>query len=343
MINIGLIGCGRISRMHFSSIAMLPELKLKAVCDNKPDVLRQHQEKYKVAGFLDYQELLAEPEIDLIVICTPNGLHYPMAKDAFNAGKHVLSEKPVAIELEEIDHLIELSEEKNLKFFAVKQVRYNPPVRILREAILNQHLGRIFSASLIVRWARPQEYYTESDWRGTRELDGGSLLNQGIHYVDILQWLLGEVEMVYGKIDTVNHDIQIEDEAFALLKFKNGAYANLEFTINTYPHNLECSLTVLGEYGSVKLSGAAMNEIEFWHVKDFPKPTLPSGIPPNIYADGMYQGSCPNHIFVYQDIIKYFKENAGDFISGKEARKSLAIVKKIYESARLQKEVILSD
>ena len=148
MINVGLIGCGRISRMHFSSIEMIPEMELKALCDNNSKRLNEHTKKFKISGFKDYRDLLALPDINLIVICTPNGLHYPMAMDAFQAGKHVLLEKPIAIELHEADELIKISHEKNLNFFAVKQVRYNPPVRILREAILNQHLG------CLVSWAK---------------------------------------------------------------------------------------------------------------------------------------------------------------------------------------------
>jgi predicted dehydrogenase len=328
--------------MHFSSIEMIPDLELNALCDINSKRLNESAEKFKIRGFKNYQELLALPDIDLVVICTPNGLHYKMAMDAFQAGKHVLLEKPIAIQLDEADALIKISQEKGLKFFAVKQVRYNPPVRILRKAILDNHLGKIFSASLVIRWTRPQEYYSESDWRGTSKMDGGTLLNQGIHYVDILQWILGDVATVFGKTDMVSHDIEIEDEAFGILKFKSGAYATIEFTINTYPHNLECSLTVLGEFGSVKLSGSAMNEIEFWQVKDFPKPAVPSGFPPNVYANGLYQGSCPNHIFVYQDIVKSFKEKSTNFIDGQEARQSLKIVKRLYESAQLEKEIKLN-
>lgn len=339
MIRVGIIGCGRISKMHLESIRALPELQLIAICDVNSQTLQTLQSQYAVEGYRDYRELLSREDVDLVSICTPNGWHYPMARDAFLSNKHVLLEKPITLELDEADHLIQLSEEKQLKFFAVKQVRYNPAVRILKKVIDEGYFGKLFSAALVVRWSRPQEYFDGSDWRGTRDMDGGSLLNQGIHYVDVMQWLVGEVKSVIGRAATVNHNIEIEDEAYGLLEFQNGAFATLEFSINTYPHNLECSLTVLGENGTVKLSGPAMNEIELWHVKNFPRPVLPPGLPPNVYAGGLYQGSCPNHIYIYQDIIKYFNNSHAHIIDGKEARKSLAIIKTLYESSRSGKEL----
>ncbi len=343
MVNVGLIGCGRISRMHFSSMKSFPDFQLKAVCDIDENVLNEHMEKYQVDGYTDYHKLIQRDDLDLVVICTPNGLHYPMARDAFLAGKHVLLEKPIALNTREADQLIQVAEKSGKHFFAVKQVRYNPPILVLRDAIQNGHFGRLFSASLVIRWTRPQEYYEQSSWRGTKKLDGGSLLNQGIHYVDIMQWLLGDAESVYGKVDTVNHDIEIEDEAFGLIKFQNGVYATIEFSVNTYPHNLECSLTVMGEKGTVKLSGSAMNEIEIWHVKDYPKPAVGTGFPPNIYAGGLYQGSCPNHIYIYQDILRVLQDGNGHYIDGREARKSLMLVEKLYQSAQEGREVFMNE
>ena len=178
-----------------------------------------------------------------------------------------------------------------------------------------------------------REYFDNSNWRGTLDLDGGTLLNQGIHYIDIMQWIVGMPDSVYAVKKTVSHDIEIEDMVLGVLNWDKGVVGTIEFTINTYPHNLECSLTVLGEKGSVKLAGSAMNKIEIWEVKDYPKPPIAEGLPPNVYAGGLYQGSCPNHEYVYRDIVKSFHDGEQNYINGREARKSLRIVNSIYQSS----------
>jgi UDP-N-acetyl-2-amino-2-deoxyglucuronate dehydrogenase len=172
-------------------------------------------------------------------------------------------------------------------------------------------------------------------------MDGGALLNQGIHYVDILQWLLGDVHSVIGRTDRFFHDIEIEDTAMGLVLFESGAMGTIEFTINTYPHNMECSLTLLGEKGTVKLAGSAMNEIAIWEVKDTPEPVIPKGYPPYVYAGGLYQGSCPNHFFVYQDILNVFQGRNCSYVDGSEALRSLRIVNGLYASAAAGKEIVL--
>lgn len=338
---VALIGCGRIAKVHVDSIQQLDGLELAAVCDNVPEKLKRFSDTYQVPGFESHSDLLDQTEFDLAVIATPNGSHYPIARDCFEKGNHVLLEKPIAITTEKAEALVHLAKKKNLYFFAVKQVRYNPSIQVLKSAISDGRLGRLFSSSLVVRWTRPQQYFTESDWRGTKEMDGGSLLNQGIHYVDIMQWLMGDVDSVVGRTDRLFHDIEIEDIAFGLLTFQSGALGTVEFNINTYPHNVECSLTVLGDKGSVKLSGAAMNEIELWEVKDYPEPAIPKGYSPNVYAGGLYQGSCPNHIFVYQDILNVFRGRDCSYVDGGEALRSLKIVNSLYESASSGKVVVL--
>ena len=313
-INTGLIGCGRISNMHLNSIQELENFNLVAVCDIDEKRAKEAAEKYDCKYFLDYRKMLEKCKLDLVAIATPNGLHYEMGMEVLKNKMHLLMEKPVAINKQEAKKLIDFAEESNLHFFAVKQVRFNPAVQLLKSLIEQGKLGRIFSSGLIVRWTRPDEYFINSKWRGSLKMDGGTLLNQGIHYIDIMQWILGDVESITAYVDTINHNIEVEDEAFALLKFKNNIYANIEFTINTYPHNLECSLTILGEKGSIKIGGSAMNKIETWHVKDFPKPNIQEGFSPNVYAGGLYQGSCPNHIFVYEDILKTFYNKHHNFL-----------------------------
>jgi UDP-N-acetyl-2-amino-2-deoxyglucuronate dehydrogenase len=328
-MRLGLIGCGHISEKHFEAITMIPRIELKAVCDIKEDRMA----KYKVDKYQDYKKLLKRKDIDLISICTPSGLHVQMGMDVANAGKDALIEKPLGINLKEVDNLIEYFKEKKRKLYAVLQVRFNPPLIALKNAI--GKMGKIYNAAMVVRWQRPQKYFDQDEWRGTKKMDGGTLLNQGIHYVDILQWLLGPVESVFAKKDRIAHKIEIEDIVVAILRFKSGTYATLEFTICTYPRNLEASISVLGEKGTVKIGGQAADKIEVWEVKDLPRPILTEGITPNVYAEGLYQGSCPNHQKVYQSIIN---KTATD---GKEARKSLEIIEAIYKSADTNKEVFL--
>lgn len=338
---VGLIGCGRIAKVHAEAIRRVEGLSLTAVCDIDEGRKTVFSDQYRVPGYETHETLLKSEKLDLVTIATPNGTHYKIAEACFERGLHILLEKPITITVEEAEDLVSTSKKKRVHFFAVKQVRYNPSIQVLKSAVEDGKLGKVFSGSLVVRWTRPQEYFDQSDWRGTKSLDGGSLLNQGIHYVDVMQWLMGEVTSVFGRTERFCHRIEIEDAALGLIRFTSGALGSIEFTINTYPHNLECSLTLLGEKGSVKLAGSAMNEIALWEVKDIPKPVLPEGFPPYVYEGGLYQGSCPNHIFVYQDIVKVFRGVASDTVDGSEALRSLRIVNALYASAQNGKEVVL--
>ena len=341
-IQAALIGCGRISQVHVDAIAQTDGIQLAAVCDVDASKTNGYAEKYQVPSHTEPDPILQNGAIDLAVIATPNGTHYPIAKACFQAGKSVLLEKPITIATDDAIDLIKQADLNQVRFFAVKQVRYNPSVQILKQYCDSGRLGKLFSASLVVRWTRPQAYYEQSEWRGTKDLDGGSLLNQGIHYVDIMQWLLGDASSVFGYKETCCHQIEIEDLAHGLVRFQNGASGTIEFNVNSYPNNLECSLTVLGEKGSVKLSGAAMNEIEMWQVQDCPKPSIPSGFSPHVYAGGLYQGSCPNHIYVYRDLVQAFQNGHELYVDGREALKSLQIVNALYESAEMGKEIKLN-
>jgi UDP-N-acetyl-2-amino-2-deoxyglucuronate dehydrogenase len=341
-IKFGLIGCGRISAQHFSAIEAISEIELRAVCDIKEDRAKIAAQEYKVPWYKNYKDLLKRNDIDIVSICTPNGFHVPMGIEVAKTGKDVLMEKPLGINLKEVNKLLSYFKKTRRKIFAVLQVRFNLPLRAVKKIIEENKLGKINNAALVVRWMRPQKYFDQDEWRGTKKLDGGTLLNQGIHYVDVLQWLLGPVKSVFAKKDTLSHKIEIEDIVVATLKFRNGAYATLEFTINTYPKNLECSISFLGEKGTIKIGGLAADKIETWEVKNLPKPTLAPSLAPNVYANGLYQGSCPNHLFVYQNIVKYYQGKRSAFITdGQEARKSLEIVEAIYRSARSNKEIFL--
>jgi len=341
-IKFGLIGCSRISNQHLGSIKYHKDkIQLVALCDKEKTKAKEFGEKYKVDWFTNYKKMLERNDIDIVSICTPNGLHAEMSIETAKSKKHALVEKPIALNIQETDQIINAFENNNKKLFVVKQVRFNPTVIIVKDIIKGGFLGKIYSASLIVRWTRPQSYFDEVPWRGTKKLDGGALLNQADHYIDILQWFLGPVKNVIAKTDTVAHQIETEDEAFGILELTNGAYANLEFTINTYPHNLECSITILGSKGTIKIGGNALDQINIWEVKNYPKPQIKDNIPHEAYELGLFQGASPRHIFVYQNIIEHFNNYKDVAIDGREARKSVEIIQAVYQSAKEEKQINL--
>ncbi|MAG50518.1 oxidoreductase [archaeon] len=332
----GLIGCGRISIQHIKAIKE-NNCELVAISDIIKEKAEKCGKENNCEYYTDNQKIYDHLNIDVICITTPNGTHTEIGLKSLRAGKHVLLEKPLALNLDDVDKLIKTSGETGKNLFSVMQVRYNPAIIALKK--FKDSLGKINQATLIIRMTRPQEYF--KGWRGTKNLDGGSLINQGIHSVDIMQWVIGSVKSVYAITDTMSHKIEIEDAALAILKFENGAYGLIEFTLNTYPKNMECSLTVLGENGTVKIGGKAINEIEFWDVKDCEKPEIEPGLKPNVYANGLYQGSCPNHTQVYKDLIYDLENNTKKSLRAEDAKDSLRIILAIYESAKTGKEVFL--
>jgi UDP-N-acetyl-2-amino-2-deoxyglucuronate dehydrogenase len=214
----------------------------------------------------------------------------------------------------------------------------------LKRLLEEKRLGSINNVALVLRWFRPQVYFEKDDWRGDKKKDGGLLFSQGSHYLDILRWFFGPADSVFGKAATVGHKITMDDMVTAVIKFQNGAYATIELTLCTYPSNIECSLSILGERGSIKVAGSALDKIEFWKVDGLEQPDLASGIAPNVYAGGLYQGSCPNHIFIYKNVIKCLLGKKPDkpYIDGREARKFVELAEAIYKSSRTGKEIFLS-
>jgi UDP-N-acetyl-2-amino-2-deoxyglucuronate dehydrogenase len=343
IIKFGIIGCGRISKQHLASIENLPQARLIAVCDAKEDRAKEIGTAHQVAWYKNYHNLLKRNDIDVVSICTPHSLHAPMGMDVAKAGKHALIEKPLGINLKEADRMLKIFLKLKKKIFPVLQVRFNPALRLAKKTIAQKELGRINNAALVIRWTRPQDYYDKVDWHGTKRMEGGSFLSQGIHYLDALQWLLGPVESIFAKKDRVGHkNIEVEDILIAIMKFKNGAYATIEFTTCTYPRNLECSISILGSQGSIKIGGQAINEIELWEVKNRPKPILPPMPLIGISGNDLFQGVCPNHIFVYQEVIKYFSNLPGEHTDALEARKSLEIIEAIYNSTKTKRELFLN-
>jgi UDP-N-acetyl-2-amino-2-deoxyglucuronate dehydrogenase len=334
---IALVGCGRISKNHFEAIDKIDGLELVAVSDADAERAKQAGAQWKVPYFTSYERMLAESNADIVTIATPSGLHAEQGVAAAKAGKHVVMEKPMAISLTGADALVQACDKAGVQLFVVKQNRLNPPVQLLKRAVDRNRFGRIYLASCTVHWARPQDYYDQAPWRGTWEFDGGAFMNQASHYVDLIQWLMGPVESVMAKTATLARRIETEDTGIAILKFRSGALGTIEVTMLAYPRNLEGSLTILGEKGSAKVGGTAVNKIEHW---DFADPDdddkLIEGAntnPPNVYGLG-HQG-------YYRNVLAVLRGEAKPDTDGRAGRKSLELILGIYESAKTGREVPL--
>ncbi|MDQ8159851.1 MAG: Gfo/Idh/MocA family oxidoreductase, partial [Gemmatimonadota bacterium] len=268
-IRVALLGCGRISKNHFDALAKLPGFELVAVCDIVAERAQEAGTRYGVPWFTAFDRMLAEVPSDAVIIATPSGLHPQHGIQAARAGRHVVSEKPMAISLSAADALVQACDDHQVHLFVVKQNRLNPPIVLLKRAIDRGRFGRIYMANCTVRWTRPQDYYDQAPWRGTWEFDGGAFMNQASHYVDLMQWLVGPVESVMAKTATLARRIEAEDSGAAVLKFRSGAIGVIEVTMLTFPRNLEGSITILGEKGSVKIGGTAVNKVEQWSFADY--------------------------------------------------------------------------
>ena len=334
-----LVGCGRISDRHFDAIDRTPGLTLVAACDEVPERARAAADRWNVPAFTSYKAMLAETEADVAAICTPSGLHPRHGIMAAERGLHVISEKPMATRMDDANALVSACDKAGVHLFVVKQNRLNPSVMLLRRAVDKQRFGRIYMANTTVRWARPQEYYDQAPWRGTWEFDGGAFMNQASHYVDMIQWLVGPVESVSAKTATLARRIESEDSGVAILRFRSGAIGTIEVTMLAYPRNLEGSITILGEKGTVKIGGTALNRIEHWEFAEYEDDDREAEAlraapnPLSVYGSG--------HSPYYANVIQVLRGEAAAGTDGREGRKSLELILGIYEAARTGREVAL--
>jgi UDP-N-acetyl-2-amino-2-deoxyglucuronate dehydrogenase len=334
---IALVGCGRISKNHFDAIEQIDGLELVAVCDLDAERARRAAEERGVACYTSYEKMLAESNADVVTIATPSGLHTEQGIAAADAGKHVVMEKPMAISLTGADALVHACDKARVQLFVVKQNRLNPPIQLLKRAVDRNRFGRVYLANCTVHWARPQEYYDQAPWRGTWEFDGGAFMNQASHYVDLIQWLMGPVESVMAKTATLARRIETEDTGIAILKFRSGALGTIEVTMLAYPRNLEGSITILGEKGSAKVGGTAVNKIENWEFAEYDDDDklveTANTSPPNVYGLG-HQG-------YYRNVLAVLRGEAKADTDGRAGRKSLELILGIYESAKTGRDVPL--
>jgi predicted dehydrogenase len=334
-IKFAIIGCGRIAQRHAEHIKN--NGKLQAVCDVVRDKADSLAGKYSANAYYDIQTLInTEPDIDVFSICSPNGLHAEHSIAALNSGHHVLCEKPIAINVHDCGEMIKAAEKANKRLFAIKQNRFNPPVIAVKNAIEQGKLGNIYSVQLSCFWNRNADYYANS-WKGTKNLDGGTLFTQFSHFIDLLYWLIGDVSSTSALTRNYEHKniIEFEDTGVATLQFYNGAIGTLNYTVNSYGKNMEGSLTIFAEKGTVKIGGQYLNELEYQNIKDFKIENLPEGNKPNNY--GNYVGSMSNHDKVYENLIDVLQNGASISTNAFEALKTVEIIDKIYQSAKLNK------
>jgi predicted dehydrogenase len=274
-----------------------------------------------------------EKGIDVVSVCTPNGLHAEHSIKAFRHGSHVLCEKPMAISVHECEEMIMEAEKANRRLFVVKQNRYNPPVAALKDIIDQNILGKVLSLQVNCFWNRNNEYYLQSDWKGTKALDGGTLFTQFSHFIDLLYWIFGDVKRVNTIIRNQNHKsiIEFEDTGVIIVEFYNGIIGTINYTVNSYGKNMEGSLTVFGEKGTVKIGGQYLNELEYQNIQDYIIKDLPKGNPPNNY--GHYVGSMSNHNKVYENVVDVLINSGTIGTIGYEGLKTVEIIEKIYSSA----------
>ena len=338
-IRIGIVGCGRISQHHFDAIAKVEGLSVTAVCDVDEGRARAAGGAQGVPWFTSIDRMLSGAEMDAVAVCTPSGLHPEHGIAAAQAGKHVISEKPMALSLESADKLVQACDAAKVQLFVVKQNRLNPPIRLLKRAVERGRFGRIFVANVTVRWQRPQEYYDAEPWRGTWAYDGGAIMNQASHYVDLLQWIVGPVASVMAKTATQARTLEAEDSGVAVLRFVSGALGVIEVNVLTYPRNFEGSLTIMGETGTVKIGGTAVNRVEHWSFADYDDDDklVDTGSintnPPTVYGFG--------HEGYYRNVLAVLRGEAEAETDGRAGRKSLALILAIYESAKTGRDITI--
>jgi predicted dehydrogenase len=341
-LNFALVGCGRIAPKHVEALTSgaVSGARLAAVCDVVPEKADLIGKKYGVPAFKDRFEMMEKmnDQIDVVSILTPSGLHAEHAVDMAKFRKHVVVEKPMALTLTDADRMISACDTHGVRLFVVKQNRYNHPVKKLREAVEGGRFGKMVLGTVRVRWCRQQKYYDQDKWRGTWAYDGGVFANQASHHVDLLQWMMGDVESVFAKTSTALVNIETEDTGVVIVRFKNGALGVIEATTATRPKDLEGSISILGETGSVEIAGFAVNEMKTWNFTenktgDDQVVANYRNAPPNVYGFG--------HTEYLNKVVESIREGRSALVDGLEGRKSLELISAIYESVETGKEVFL--
>lgn len=336
-IRIAVVGCGRISKNHFGSIEKhASDFELVAVCDTNPATLAEHADQYKVPGYANMENMLVEHQIDAVALCTPSGVHPDQAVLAAKHGVNVITEKPMATRWHDGVRMVKACDDAGVRMFVVKQNRRNTTLQLLKRAVSEHRFGKIHMVQLNVFWTRPQSYYDQAEWRGTWEFDGGAFMNQASHYVDLLDWLIGPVDKVQAMMSTTR-DIEVEDTGVLNIRWRNGALGSMAVTMLTYPNNLEGSITILGEKGTVRVGGVAVNDIQIWQfdeARDYDAQIKTANYETtSVYGFG--------HPLYYKNVVDVFRGVAEPETDGREGLKSLELLIAAYLSARDGKTISL--
>ncbi|MEO7309792.1 MAG: Gfo/Idh/MocA family oxidoreductase [Chitinophagaceae bacterium] len=330
-IHFALVGCGRIGARHAENILRFGVLA--GVCDIDTSKADSFAETYASKAFYTIEALLASGiKMDVVSICTPNGLHAMHSIASLKTGKHVLCEKPMALTVSDCGRMIQAAEQNNRRLFIIKQNRFNPPVMALKNLIDGNRLGKIYSVQVNCFWNRNEDYY-KNTWKGTKDMDGGTLFTQFSHFIDLLYWLIGDVEKVYAFTANRGHEgiIEFEDTGVVALQFYTGVLGTIHYTVNAFAKNMEGSVTVFGEKGTVKVGGQYLNELAYQSLEGAPITDLPKGNTANDY--GNYVGSMSNHDKVYANLVDVIQNNASIITNLFDGLKTVEIINKIYYSA----------
>ncbi|ONK21037.1 oxidoreductase [Bacillus sp. VT-16-64] len=328
-VRFAIVGCGHIAKKHAEGIKNTPGATLVAVCDTIPSNMEWYVQECQAVAYQDYDEMLKNPKIDVVNICTPSGSHAPLAIKAAEAKKHVIVEKPIALTIKDADAIVEACKKNKVKLSVLHPNRFRPAMMELKKMMDEGRFGKLSHANATVRWNRNQQYYDQAPWRGTKSLDGGVLMNQAIHNLDLLLWLMGDIDEVYSMSATRLRKIEAEDVSVGTVKFKNGALGVIEAATTIYPKNFEESLSIFGETASVKVGGRTANFIEHWVMEGMPEEEvaqLKHKINENPYG-------IPGHQCIIEDMVQAVNDDREPIITGEDGIRALRLVAGLYQSA----------
>jgi UDP-N-acetyl-2-amino-2-deoxyglucuronate dehydrogenase len=337
-IRFALVGCGRISKNHFGALKRHADrAELVGVCDIRSDALAAAAAETQAKPYSSLSDMLANTNADIVILATPSGLHPGQAVEVAASGRHVMTEKPMATRWHDGVRMVKACDDANVRLFVVKQNRGNATLQLLKRAVEQGRFGRIYMVNLNVFWSRPQEYYDSAEWRGTWEFDGGALMNQASHYVDLLDWLIGPIESIQAYTATLARNIEVEDCGVISVRWRSGALGSMNVTMLTYPKNMEGSITIIGEKGTVRVGGVAVNDIQHWEFAeahaDDQLVQQASYATTSVYGFG--------HPLYYDNVIKVLRGEALPETDGREGLRSLEVLIAAYLSARDGKRVAL--
>lgn len=330
-VKFAVVGIGNIGSRHLAVIDAEPRARLVDICDIKPDVCEKFSGLYNVQTHTEYSEMLRKTSADVINICTPHGLHAPMAIEAANARKDILVEKPMALTLEDTYRMDEAAKKNGVRLMVVWQNRHNVPIKLAKKALEDKALGQIYMVHCAVLWNRPQSYYERSSWLGRKALEGGPLYTQCSHFIDLLIFMFGDIQRVNSIGETKSHSIEVEDCGVAMIKFKSGVMGTLSYTNCVYNKNYEGSITIIGEKGTIKIGGSYLNNIDFWDVQSYPLPyNVDFNDRPNNYAK--YKGTSSNHDKVIKEVVEDLLDGQTRVARWESGHRVVEAIQMIYRS-----------